>query len=449
MCGRIPGIPRIMLSTIGCLGLLATTAHADRIRLKGGGELQGTVRLDPDRPEVRLVQTRNGSSLIEFSSEDIVEVIVEEDILDEYDRQLADLAETAEAHHQLGLWCEKNRLTGLANLHFRQAAELDPEFEPAQKKLGMIEHDGQWMTYDEMRTSQGLVKHHGRWIPREELDRIESLQANRAEHEAIVRQVRVLRQGLLAETLATRGETERQLFELARPEYVAAFVEVLGDSPDPRIRDLLVRLLSSINAPQASLALIGRVLGEGDQAIRRGAIAELSRRGDPEVSKRFVTVMASKNPQVRGRAAEALAMLGATDAVPKLIAALVRIERRPVWVPTVRPAAGPVPVSGLNITGRSVPVLTGPTVGDGVVAYGATSVPFGSGVGINAGSGGMVPGNPELRIATQVVRHPEVLAALEVLTAQNFGFDQATWKRWHAQSLRDRPQVYARRVPQP
>lgn len=440
---------KLLLAILGLAVLVGSPVQADRIRIKGGSEIQGVVRTNPDRPDVILVQTLNGSNLIEFPPESILEVIEEDDILDEYDGLLSDLPETAEAHHQLGLWCEGNRLSGLAAMHHRRAVEIDKDFAPAHKKLGHVEHKGDWVTYDELRTAQGLVKHQGQWIPREDLSRIEARNANRAEHETATRQIRVLRQGLGAPSIADRGEAERRLFEMGEPRFVPALVEVLGEDTDPAVRELLVRILGSIEGPEASRALIARSLNEPDNMIRRGSISELSRRGEPETAKVLTSVLGSKNLRLVGRAAQALQALGVTDAIPKLIAALVRVERRLVWVPTSRPATGSGPVSGLNVTGRSIPVVTGPTVGDGAVAYGATSVPFGSGVGLNLGSGGMVAGPPELRVVTNVHRHPDVLAALESLTSQNFGYDQASWKRWLAQFHREPAQEPSRRVPQP
>jgi len=223
---------------------------------------------------------------------------------------------------------------------------------------------------------------------------------------------------------------------------------VLATDPDPSVRELLVRLLAAIAGPEGTEALVFQALREDDAGIRRAAAAALARRRDPEAVPLLIRRLKGEPPQAIGRAAEALAGLGATEAVPDLIDALVRVERRPVLVRSMRPAAAPAPVSGMSMSGSSVPVLTGPVVGNGVVAYGATSVPYGSGVGLNMGSGGYRPGPPRLRMMTRVERHPEVLAALESLTGRNFGFDQASWRRWQATQARPTSGP-SRRVPQP
>lgn len=425
------------------------SAQADRIRLRGGTEIQGVVRHDPERPNVVLVQTMNGSRPLAFPREDIREVIREVDIFDEYDQRLADLPETAEARFEFGLWCEENRLTGLADEHYRRAIELDKDFGPAHRKLGHVQHQGQWISYDELREVQGLVQHEGQWIPREELTRIRNQRAGKAEHEAAVRQVRVLRQALAASTSNERADAERRLFEFAGPQVVAALVDVLGADSEPYVRDLLIRLLASVEGPEASFALVQRALRDPDPALRRTAVLELSRRGDPGVTKSLSGWLGAGDLQLASRAAQALAGLGAQEAVPMLINSLVRVERRMAWVPTTRAVPVSGPATGVNVTGRSIPVLTGAAVGDGAVAYGATSVPFASGAGIGVGSGVATPGPPELRVVTRVHQNPDVLAALEALTGRNFGFDTDSWKRWLMQTRRDEPVEAARRVLQP
>jgi hypothetical protein len=75
----------------------------------------------------------------------------------------------------------------------------------------------------------------------------------------------------------------------------------------------------------------------------------------------------------------------------------------------------------------SYPVLIGPVVGPGVVAYGATSVPLVSGVGLGYGQGRQAP---VVRVVTVLHRNVDVLEALEALTGQSFGYDPAAWRRW-------------------
>ena len=107
------------------------------------------------------------------------------------------------------------------------------------------------------------------------------------------------------------------------------------------------------------------------------------------------------------------------------------------------------PGSGLSISGgRSIPILTGPVIGDGAVAFGATSIPVsniggGFSVNMNSGNSGPTPQYVEVKH-----RNVEVLTALMKLTGQDLGYDVAAWKRWLATAYRPDASP-TKSVPQP
>jgi hypothetical protein len=428
------------------LGLIALTwpplARGDRIRLRGGGDLRGVIVADPKQPGKILVQTERGSTPLVFERDQIVEVVPESGPLNDYFARRDAIPRTAEAQYEFGLWCEQRKLTGLAANHFRQAAELDPDYAPAQKKLGRVQHEGRWITYDELREAQGLVFHKGRWISREERDRLGEREENAAERASWLRQVRILRKNLESEDSEQRRLADEALAAIRDPAAVPALVQTLG--PDtPAYRALLARLLGNIPGPEARDALLARALVEADPTARQATLEELARRLDPDAIASLNRMLASRDQKVVSRAATLLGELGERSAVPKLIPLLTRTIRRPVLVaPGVEP---PPPMIGL-VSGevQSWPILTGPVVGPGVVAYGATSAPFISGAVLGYESSQRAP---TMHMVTLVNRNPEVLAALEALTGVNFGYDIAAWKRWWERERAATPP--AKRVRQP
>jgi hypothetical protein len=210
-------------------------------------------------------------------------------------------------------------------------------------------------------------------------------------------------------------------------------------------------------------------------------IDELSKRRESDTVAQLVRYLRSNDPHVIGRAALALAGLGATTAVPKLIPALVQVERKAYVEPAGggeagggassyafgdqlgSGAAGVGPSAFFGNT-QAIGVLTGPVVGPGVVAYGGTSVPFYSGAALGGGGvgvmpvtggvgagpvgGGSAPPRPTLKVVNIVHPNQDVLDALEKLTGRNFGFNIDTWRRWVATDFRveEKP---SRRAPQP
>ena len=160
----------MLLSLLGSMALVvgASVARADVIVLRGGGQVTGKVVPDPqnkDRVQVWLLQGRKPLSL---QKSQIVEVTPKASPLDDYFVKLKKVAATAQAQYDLGIWCEQNKLTDLAKLHYEAALVSDKSFEPAHRKLGHVFHDGYWLTRDDLSAVQGLVKYKGRWISTEE-----------------------------------------------------------------------------------------------------------------------------------------------------------------------------------------------------------------------------------------------------------------------------------------
>ncbi|HEX8203287.1 MAG TPA: HEAT repeat domain-containing protein [Isosphaeraceae bacterium] len=440
------------------LGMTAG-AHADQILLRGGGQIRGVVVPDPARPEHVLVQTETGPAPIAFRKEQVESILAEPGPLDEYLARRLRVEATAQAQYDLGLWCEARKLTGPATIHYRRAVELDKDFGPAHKKLGHVRYKDRWLTYDELREAQGLIKYKGRWVTREEKQQSDDRDAAAAERTAWARRLLVYREALLSGREDARHQAELDLIAIRDPAAVEPLVEVLGQQAGP-LRSLLVQALGGIPGPEATAALTDQLFAEPDSALREVILDELARRHEPETVPRLMRALGHANPRVVGRAAWALGHLEAVAAVPKLIPALVSERRRIVWVPSVsvpapRPGVGfgsvaPVPGVGPGSLGPGpyVPVLTGPVVAPGVIAFGATSVPLSTyaGSGLSVGQ----PQQPSLqpRLVRTVSPNPEVLEALQRLTGQNFYYDRATWRRWLRTSRVPEPEP-VRSVPQP
>lgn len=457
--------------------LLVSTAHADRIRLRGGGEIQGVVLPTPPEAEEAeaLVLTKTSSRPLEFRPEQILKVIPEEDELREYLDRREQERTTGEEEYQFGLWCDQNGLTGPAEIHYRNAIELDKDHAGAHKKLGHVLYNGNWMTYDEMRQRQGLVKYKGQWISPQEKQEIDEQEAFSSEQQSWVRRLKILRQKWLSGDVAQHEEAEEQLAAIREPAAVRPLVRVFGSDPEP-IRVRLAEFVAAVPGSESIDALIRLILSEKNLVVREATLHQLQTRHDLDTISKLMRSLRSKDPNIVGRAAWALARLGAVSAVPKLIPLLVKVEQQVVYEPQpARAAGGPVFSSygpgpfltpggfggyavsggaggmvapgGYVGNGTSIPILTGPVVAPGAVAFGATSIPFGAYAGLGVG-GGVNPNRPVMRIQTNVYRNEEVLLALVKLTGQDFGYDIPTWRRWLRVAFRPQP-APARAVPQP
>lgn len=445
---------------------VAASAEADVIVMRGGGRVRGKVVPIPDSKEgrVEVILPRSASPLI-LGKDRIAEIIPEPSPLDEYVQRRAKLEPTAEAEFALGRWCEANDLPDLAPIHYEAALEHDGAFEPAHRKLGHVERDGQWLTRDEARKAGGMVLWKGRWLTEDEKQRAEEDQRAANERGSWIQKIRDLDRNLRSGVLERQKAAEIELARIDDPAATPALVRVMGRStPDSRI--VLAHVLGGIPGEEAARALVDIILAEENDPVRLAVLDQLKKREEPVIAARLVKALRSSNLQLVNRAAWAIGSLDLTEAIPSLLKALVTTEERVVLVPTesyvAEPFAPPLPPALMAYNGSSAAYLTPPAVGPGAVAFGAFVVPQTFGINPfnnmpispNAFPGsGFMPRvgadlGPAPRLRTFTYHNVDVHDALVKLTGQDFEYDVAQWRAWLARAFNPRPEP-ARRVPQP
>ncbi len=459
------GLPLIWVSIQGA-------ARADRIMLRGGGQIRGKLIANPTDPGHLTFVGEAGKNPIIYKKEQIIQVIPEKSALDDYVIFRGKDRPTAEEEFQLGDWCDEHKLRDLAQNHFEAAIKLDPRYAPAHEKLGHVLSDDRWLNADEQREAQGMVKFRGRWMMSEEKERLDGQAALATENQSWARRVRLLRDAYLSGPESRSKDAEKRLLTIREASAVGPVLRVMGDDENPNVRILAARVLGAIPGPEAASALVNRLLSEPDGTVRERTIAEAARRDLDDVVPRLVRALKSPRSDIINRAAWSLGQLNAKSAVPRLIPVLTTTVYRTEMVPVGNGGGGgngsydtlsPVGGAGFaNYTGRTYLGLTPPVVGPGVVAFGATGVPIGAGAAIggnggvaiggsvNYGYGGGGGGNGGMIPRVIPIQNPnvEVLGALVKLTGRDYGYDTGTWKRWAAGSFRvdDAP---GRRVAEP
>jgi hypothetical protein len=290
----------------------------------------------------------------------------------------------------------------------------------------------------------GVARVDGRKVSLEE----KAVREEKARLDAIrldwLRQLQAMRPNLGSAKDDVRGGSLDQFAAIRDPLAVPALVRVLGrDNATCRI--LLVRTLAQIPGPEASDALLAALLVEDEPEVRSVMADLLATRNDGEVHGRLMRMVHGADPVAIARAARALADMEVRDAVPTLVATLVKVQRRPTMLPASTPNVPDVVPGIASGVGPTLGVVTGPVVGPGVVAYGATGVPLYPTPDLFN-----VPARrgPTIRYVTMIQRRPEVLEALVRLTGQDFGYDQVAWRNWLRVGFRAEP-MPPRVVPQP
>ena len=216
------------------IGLVAAPALADVIALRGGGKVRGKVVPNVREGSDRVtVLPEKGRTPLVFHKEQVVGVTAEPGPLDEYLVRRDRASSTADSQFELGLWCEGNKLSDLARLHYEAAVEHDKSFAPAHRKLGHVLHEDRWLTADEVREAQGLVRYKGRWISRKEKEEREARAASVAEQASWARRIRLLRQAVVAGPEDRVLEARRQLTAIRDPAAIAPLVRILGEEGRP------------------------------------------------------------------------------------------------------------------------------------------------------------------------------------------------------------------------
>jgi hypothetical protein len=455
-------------------------ARPDVIVLRGGTRVRGKVVADPAKPDRVSLILERGRTPMSVAKAQIEQVIEEASPLDGYVLRRGAASGTAQGQFDLGSYCDQHKLPDLARLHFETALKLDPTFGPAHEKLGHTKVGDRWLSGDDLRAAQGLVKYKGRWITKEEKQQHEQASTTAAEQSSWVRRIRMWREMISLGTPDQRRDAESQLMAIRDPAAIKPLVRTLGaDTAD--MRGLLARLLGAIPGAESAVALASQLVAEEETDVRGKFMAELEKRKEPAATKTLVQALRSGATAVVNRAAWALAHLDAVSAVPSLIPALVTMRQRVVMV---QAGMGMAPGEGSAITasfgggpyagaghgppiawnGSTVAYMTGPVVGPGVVAFGATAAPFYpmasvptvtgptfGGPGYNfAGAGLSLGGSrgPVPQVVTDTFENTEVLAALVKLTGQDLGYNQGAWRTWLRTSFKPDPKP-AKSVPQP
>ena len=179
--------------------------------------------------------------------------------LAEYNARRAKLADKADEHWKLALWCEQQGLKPEARAHFTAVVRLDPGRDAAWKKLGCQKHNGRWMTPAqvdaELAERLAQQKADKRWRPRLEAWR-----------------------GMLRDKdKAKRAEAETALNALTDPRAAPSVWRVFARG-GPKDQDRAVQLLGQLDGPIAARALATLAIFAGTPETRRHAIETLRRR---------------------------------------------------------------------------------------------------------------------------------------------------------------------------
>ena len=191
----------------------------------------------------------------------------------EYLQRRAKTPERAEDHQKLALWCEQNGLKDQAIAHFHQAIRLDPSREVAWKHLGYKKVGGRWQKPEAVAAGQGRGP-----------------TSSRRRTSTGRRFSRKLRTNLWSKDKAKRAEAETALAQITDRRAVPMVWATFGMG-DAALQKIAVQVLSQIDDPAASRALVLLAVFSGSADVRGRATGVLRLRDAREFASMLIAMI--------------------------------------------------------------------------------------------------------------------------------------------------------------
>ncbi|MGV3485768.1 MAG: HEAT repeat domain-containing protein, partial [Planctomycetaceae bacterium] len=184
----------LLATSLGCL--LAPVAHADVVHLRGGGQVEGTVkRVAAERAPYAVVQIDAGLSVLIPESQ--IARVADSTDLEEYRQRAKATSESAEEHYELARWCKGNQLHPQSRHHYQRAIAIDPEHAKSRAALGYVKYENRWIRDSELRKIRGMISVAGRDRLPEEVALRDALDETNVEMKRWNREIARLRAAVL------------------------------------------------------------------------------------------------------------------------------------------------------------------------------------------------------------------------------------------------------------
>jgi hypothetical protein len=427
-----------ILSIAAILTLSPCPVRADFVTLKNGGEIRGEflgdVKAKSPGPAVSI-RTLSGATVVVAGSE-VDSLVRRRLVAEEYETRRRACPDTAESHWELADWCRQKTLSKEREAELRRVVELDPEHVPAHRALGHIRHKGRWGTQDEVMTARGYVKYKGKYLLPQELELIQQDERVTEAEKGWFRKVRLWHGWLDSGHSERQNEALAQLQAIKDPDAVAALAKSFRAVPTEEERLLYVEIIGRIDGEKPLQPLVLQSLWDESRPVRDAAIKGVRNRDVDKALPAYVRGLKNELNLIVNRAGTALGQIGNDTVVPYLIDALVT---RHTYVIAVQDPTPGVRSDG-TMTAPGQPVL--PPQVEAMLAAG--QLPYGVQVNQVTTSPARVREIP----VEKDEENPEVLSSLTLLTGENFGYDEAAWRKWYnvQHNLKHFPKTSSRKL---
>ena len=297
--------------------------------------------------------------------------------------------DTVEGQLALARWCRTMQLPEQRVRHLERIIELDPDHAEARLALGYQKVEGEWKTRDEIFKDKGMVKDDsGRYRVPQQIEDIKRKRDQEKTRKEWFKKINMWRRWIDSDR---NQEALAQFQKINDPMAVPALHKQLQDETVESMRKMYIEAMARIGSPDAWQVLIGCSLDDADEEMRQTCLDYIEKQTGTGAVGTYIKRLRSKENYMINRAASCLAQMKDPSSIRPLIDALVTLHSF-----QVTPASG-----NMN-----------PTFGN-------------SPQGGTFSFGGGAP-----KFEDRMVQNTSVRDALASLTGQDFGYDQAAWKRW-------------------
>jgi hypothetical protein len=275
-------------------------------------------------------------------------------------------------------------------VHLKRLIELDPNHTRARHALGYQYLTGQWITRAASRREEGYELYRGKWRTPQEIEILESRSRHELAEKEWLGRLKKWRRDL--DDPGKQEFARQSLAGIRDPIAVPPLAQFFAAERVRAVKKLYADVLANISTPPAVAVLVERALNDHDEEVFYYCLGTLAELKPPRIGEAFVKALQDASNEKVNRGAIALARLGDRSTVSPLIDALTTTHMQ-----AVRQGLG----------GEAV-----------------TSTFSQDGTFMKKGDGG--------EAVVFHVQNQAVLDALSKITGANFGFDQKTWRHWHA-----------------
>jgi hypothetical protein len=439
---RIGAVLRVVTAT--AVVLAVAHCRADTLTLHNGGVVRGRVS-DPtfvlgSKPVSRdkvssgknggaagtiTITTLTGGRLVLDASQ-VRTVTHRPLLLEEYEVRKQHTPDEVDALWKLAEWCRNRGLKPQREDVLRRILVYDPDNVQAHQGLGQSRHDGQWRTHDEEMRSRGFVKFEGRYVAVQEVEILKKLHSRRRVEQDWTERIRNWSYALSSIDPEKRRRGRTQLLKIGDPNAIPALNKILRTSEDEERRSLYVKILSRIPGLGPVPFLVEQSLFDASKAVRVDAQDTITPQLRDSACPLYARALRNSDNEVVRRAGRMLEKIGDESVVSALIEGIATTHQVPV---NVVDNSNTYSFGGHGGTKADPNVLPLPPDVAGKLATGQ----YPNGVTFTSPDN-LTEVGPRVRtiMVDREFRNPEVLAALESLTKQSFGYDKDQWRRWWA-----------------